>query len=159
MIRHYTRKDFLNLLDFLKENNDSEFYLTKDNSREPITNEVILKQMIKECVSINILEELGLIVGIIAIWKSTGNSVNRHYVKVTAKDIHIVKKLLTQVLWNENRELYAKMKKTSSFLEVFKEKGFEFRGDRGRETLLYINNINRIKSNGHYQDENKGVDK
>ena len=146
MVEEYRPKYLFNLLQFVREFKNEDFYITDNNERKIICDEKTLKKFIKETRSIYIIEELGDIQGIIGIWKSLGN-VERFYIKLNATDEKIAEALLTVLLWNNRKYLHVKIKKDSNLLKVFKNKGFEFRGDRGREVLLILNNQYR-KTNG-----------
>lgn len=139
MVQKYIDKDFLNLLVFLKSNRNSDFYYTKDNIRIFIDSEKKLKTLLKESRNIYLIKEKGDVCGAILIWKSfsTLSKTERFFVKINSLDIKVGDKLLTVLLWNFSKELYVKLKKGSSLLDVFKNKGFRFIGDRGKEILLF----------------------
>jgi hypothetical protein len=130
----------------LKNFKNEDFYVTDNNERKTIYDEKTFKKFLKETRSVLIVEERGDIQGIIGVWKSFGN-VERFYIKLNASNEQIANNLLTALLWNNRKYLHVKIKKDSLFLKTFKNKGFEFRGDRGKEVLLILNNQYR-KSNG-----------
>lgn len=152
MVEVYKPKHFSSLLNFIKEYVSDNFYITYNNERKRVTDEITLKKFIKETKSLLIIEEKGDIKGIIGIWKSFGD-IERFYVKLNATDEKIADSLLTVLLWNNRKYLHVKIKKDSIFLKVFKNKGFEFRGDRGSEVLLVLNNQYR-KNNGQHNSQN-----
>ena len=78
----------------------------------------------------------------IALWKSIGNGIVRYYIKQNSLNEKIADKLITVLLWNNNKDLYIKMKKSSKFYKVYRNKHFNFKGDRGTQTLLIYNKIN-----------------
>jgi hypothetical protein len=155
MVENYKKEHFLSTLDFVKNNLNQDFYITKDNHRTNINNSVSLKFLLKECVDNKIVIEKGDILGIVSLWKSLGNSVGRCYIKLNAINEEIADKLLTVTLWNTKQELWVKIKNNSKFLNVFKNKGFIFAGvrgvgDKGDEILLvkrFIEYIKRDKPN------------
>jgi hypothetical protein len=138
MIETYNRKKHLiNLVEFLKETDTSDFYITENNFRIYISNIKSLDYFIKKNTVIYVKEIDGNIVGIVTLWKSIGNDINRYFVKLSAKDEDTASSLLMMLLWNvDNKTLFVKIKKDSKFLPVFRDKGFDFAGDRGREILL-----------------------
>lgn len=146
MVEEYRPKHFFSLLEFVRTFKSEDFYITDNNERKIVCDENTLKKFIKETRSLLIIEELGDIKGIIGIWKSFGN-VERFYIKLNSINEKVADSLLTVLLWNNRKYLHVKIKKDSNFLKVFKNKGFEFRGDRGREVLLILNNQYR-KPNG-----------
>ena len=146
MVEEYKPKHLFNVLDFLRHYRNEDFYITDNNERKVVCDEKTLKKFIKENRSVYIIEDKGDIKGIIGIWKSLGN-VERFYIKLNAVDAKVADDLLTALLWNNRKYLHVKIKKDSNFLKVFKNKAFEFRGDRGREVLLILNNQYR-KTNG-----------
>ena len=80
MVEIYKPKHFSNLLQFVKKFKSDDFYITSNNERKIINDEITLKKFLKETYSLFIIEELGDIKGIIGIWKSLG-IVERFYVK------------------------------------------------------------------------------
>jgi len=146
LVEEYRSKYLFNILQFLKNFKNEDFYITDNNERKTIYDEKTFKKFLKETRSVLIIEEKGDIQGIIGIWKSFGN-VERFYIKLNASNELVANNLLTVLLWNNRKYLHIKIKKDSLFLKTFKNKGFEFRGDRGKEVLLILNNQYR-KSNG-----------
>lgn len=146
MVEEYRPKHFNLLLEFVRMFRNDDFYVTENNERKIVRDEKTLKKFIKENRSLLLIKEYGDIKGIIGLWKSFGN-IERFYVKLNATNIKIADALITVLLWNNRKFLHVKIKKDSPFLQVFKNKGFEFRGDRGREVLLTLNNQFR-KTNG-----------
>ena len=152
MVEEYKDCLLLSVLEFLRCNPSSDFYLTEQNTRIPIRNENSLKKLLKISKDVRILQEKGDIVGIILVWKSEGQ-VPRNYLKIHALNEDVADRLLTVTLWNTKYDLWIKIRKMSKFLKVFQRKGFQFRGDRGQEILLSYNK-NRV-FNGHNKSENK----
>lgn len=150
MVEDLKPKHLLGLTEFVKENKDTDFYVTENNSRVIIEDATSLKKLLKQSNSVRIIEERGDVLGIILLWKSIGN-VTRYYVKLNAINEDIADRLLTVLIWNERKELYTKIKKTSKFVKVFKNKGFDFLGDRGQEILLKNNNKYRKTDDKHNQ--------
>jgi len=147
MVEKYSKNDFLSLLDFVRHNSSEDFYVTNNNSRQIIKDDSSVKQFLKECSNIFIVEERGDIIGIIGLWESKGNNLSRFYIKLNSLTDEVADKLLNVFIWNVNKELYAKIKKNSKFYKVFRNNRFNFIGDRGSEVLLY--NPNRKKINGN----------
>ncbi len=141
MIKHFScnknsEKNLIFLLELVKEYNNYDFYNTFDNQRNYVSDILSLKKFIKSSVMSFIIETKEEYEGLLLIWKGIGGNVDRYYIKVIAKNKKIVEKLLTVALWNFNGDLYAKISKTSDFLESFKNRGFKFSGGRGRQILL-----------------------
>lgn len=132
-----TKKTHLaDLLSFIMTEFDYDFYYTHENSRIYISDVHSLKRLIKASSHIYVLEEKGDFVGIILLWKSVGGGKERHYIKVKAINAEVAKKLITILLWNIKKEVYAKIRKDNKFLPVFRNKGFKFLGGRGIQILL-----------------------
>ena len=96
--------------------------------------------------------------GVILIWKGVGGKVSRNYVKVNAVNRWIATKLLTVLLWERLGDLYAKIKKNSNYLKIFKEKLFGFAGYRGEELLLYRKKFIKKRANdnsNNYRNKSK----
>ena len=144
------------LVEFLNNNNNYDFYLTKDNSRLYITDVQSLRMLLRESIDVYAQKEKGNFTGVILLWRSSGGGKSRFFVKLVAKDKKVAKDLLTVLLWNTNMELYAKIRKDSEFLQVFKSKGFKFKGGRGVQILLHRKfrpNEAKITSKEEYNNE------
>lgn len=125
------------LCEFINDNFNYDFYYACDNERVYITDYQSLKKLLKQSRDIYYLKEKGTYVGIILTWKSVGGGTERHYVKVCARDSVVAKNLLTVLLWNTNKDLYLKVRKDNKFINVFKSKGFRFKGGRGIQILMH----------------------
>jgi hypothetical protein len=136
MIDRFKKQNFIGLLDFLKTHRNSDFYITDQNVRIFANDEKSLKKILHNSNSTFINEEKGNILGVVLVWCSLGNNIKRYFVKLNATNIEVVRNLLTVLLWNYQMELYIKIRKDSPFVNILKEKGFFFVGDRGREILL-----------------------
>ena len=123
-------------MNFLTTDFDYDFYYTYENSRIYISDIHSLKRLIKASTNVYVLEENGEYVGLILLWKSIGGGKERYYIKVKAKTTEIAKQLLTVLVWNTKKEIYAKIRKDNKFLPVFRNKGFKFLGGRGIQILL-----------------------
>lgn len=141
----YKKMELFELWDFLKHNVHQDFYLTEDNRRIYITQFDIFKKLIKQSYLIFVSREFGEVNGVIMVWRSRDKNIKRNYVKISSKDGNIANKLITILLWNHNKDLYLKMNKYSPYLNIFKQKNFYFRGDRGREVLLIFRQKNYDK--------------
>jgi hypothetical protein len=137
MIDQYKKRNFIGLLDFLKTNRSSDFYITEQNIRYFANDEKSLNKILNNSKFVYVQEEKGDIIGIVLVWCSIGNNIKRYFVKLNAINGEIARNLLTVLSWNCFNELYIKVRKDSPFVNVLKEKGFNFRGDRGREILLH----------------------
>jgi len=140
VIRHLKYKNINELIElwlFLKFHVHPDFYLTQDNKRVFITEFKILKKLLEQSHEILISSDNGNIDGIILIWYGVAKDTKRKYIKINAKNEKIALKLLTVLLWNYlNSDLFIKINKQSSFIQVFRNKNFNFLGGRGREILL-----------------------
>lgn len=123
-------------LDFLSNNDDYDFYFTKDNARIYITDKDSLKKFVRECSCGYVYKDRGDYKGIILVWKSDGGGKARHYVKLNAENEKVAIGLITVLLWNFSKELFVKIRKESKFMNAFKHKGFRFMGARGVQILL-----------------------
>jgi len=140
MIRRFNSKNkqqLAELVYFVKNNFDADFYLTKDNQRQYVFDEPSLKIMLKEATEVYVADEEVDYGGLILLWKAVAGEITRYYIKIIAKNEHVAKALLTILLWNNFQELYVKLNKHHPFLHVFKRMGFAFKGGRGRQLLLY----------------------
>ncbi len=122
---------------FLIETFDYDFYITHDNIRLYMTDIKNLKKFLRESVITYALKEGGDYQGVVGVWKSIGGGKTRYYIKLAAKNFNIARNLLTVLLWNFEQDLYIKIRKDSKFVSAFKNKGFRFKGGRGCQILLY----------------------
>lgn len=136
MLEIFKPKFLSDVMAFVKDNKDIDFYFTQNNSRVYIENKYQLKQFIKESSFPFVLYDKGSIIGIILLWKSLGNGLLRHYVKINAINSKIAEDLITILLWHVDKDLFVKINKNSIFFKSFQKKGFKFIGDRGKESLL-----------------------
>ena len=99
----------LELLDYLQNNKDYDFYYTKDNTRIYITDMTSLKGLLRECSNVYIYSERDDYKGVIMVWKSMGGDTHRYNVKINAQSARIAQDLLTILTWNFNKELFIKI--------------------------------------------------
>lgn len=162
MIRKFTQTknttQLANFVYFLDCSDDLDFYFTENNSRFYIRDIPTLKKFLNQSCSIFYSSnESSDFDGIILVWKSTGGGIERYYVKLTAENPKIAEALVTNLLWNFNKDLFIKIRKDNKFLNVFKKKGFSFIGGRGYQVLLKrkaypINTKKEITSSVHKPD-------
>jgi hypothetical protein len=141
MIRPYKKKDFYGLLEFVISNSHPDFFITENNTRKIVKDGDSLRKLLKQASNTRIIDDFGDIKGILIVWKSLGVP-PRYYIKMLSKGKNEAKDLLTSLLWEERNELFVKIKKDSSYLKVFNNKGFKFLGDRGSEILLRYKSMN-----------------
>jgi hypothetical protein len=130
------KKKYPVLLDFIQTNTDEDFYLTENNERIYIEDEVSLKKLLKSSKDMHVFEEDGDYRAFCLLWKSIGGEKTRYYVKLLAVDSEDASDLLRGFLWHVSDELFVKINKHHKFLDVFKKYGFKFVGGRGRQILL-----------------------
>jgi len=144
MVENFSTRDHLSvLLDYLHTCED-ELYITEDNKRVQVDSLIMLNKLLKQSSNPRIIVNKN-VEGFCVIWKSVGNNVPRHYIKMSVINQKAADQLLTTILWHEFKPLYVKLKKDSPYLNLFKSKGFIFQGDRGKEILLTLNNTFRKK--------------
>ena len=144
MIKTITHKskDITNVWDYLKHNITPDFYVTENRERLFITDFINFKKLLNQSSFILINKEID-VDGVLMIWQGVYNDIKRNYIKISAKNVNIARKLLTGLLWSFNCDLYVKIKKDSDFLIIFREKNFNFLAGRGNELLLYKRKIKR----------------
>jgi len=110
-----------------------DFYITKDRLRLFIRENLhILWESLSKGDKIVYGEE-----GIILITGFCDNS-ERKYIKILSNNEENTNKLLKILNWNiTDISLYAKVKKDSYVLKALQKNGFKFKGDRGKEILLF----------------------
>lgn len=136
MITLYQDKYFLDLLSFVIDNKNNDFFYTKDNERKLIDNDTSLKILLKEAKVIYIDELNDDIQGLVLVWEAVGGNLKRNYIKYLVTTPVILNNLLLQLIQNIKEDLYIKIKKDSPFLLAFKNSNFKFKNGRGKEILL-----------------------
>lgn len=131
-----TDKALSDLLIYLKNNKDEDFYLTENNQRYYINDYYSLKKLLRNTTQLYISDTNKEVDGTILLWKSKGGNVSRTYVKINSLNKEIANKLITVLLWNHGQELFIKLRKDSPFLELFKRHNFEWFHNRGSQILL-----------------------
>lgn len=148
--RFLLKKDLKNLIHFLntdcKEN--STFYYTEDYKRVYPKKKEGLIELFDNSIAHFIERDTSEdIKGVILLWRGLAGEVQRNYVKLSVVDNKTAENLLTVLLWNTNKELFAKLHKNSELIKVFNKKGFRFFRGRGTEVLLrrpqYVNNFDK----------------
>ena len=160
MVKNFKRsekKEFSSLLQFLKENRESDFYLTEENKRVYINEIYNLKKLLNNSIVAYTLKEDGDYVGISLIWKAIfSDGKSRHYLKISSKDLIVAEKLLKVLVdWNYlHIDIYAKISKRNKALIylLYKHK-FNFLGDRGSQLLLYRPKNKNIKTTETFKEK------
>lgn len=149
MIEEYKPKHFFDVLSFILDNVNNDFFITENNERVVIRDSKTLKRLIKQSSRMYVDIDSGDVRGIIALWRGLGSK--RFFVKLNCADTKSANRLVTMVVWNDNKDLYIKIKKDSDCVKVFREKKFDFFGNRGNEILLRNDNTGR--SINEYSDK------
>ena len=110
---------------------------------EPMNTTPKLKRFIKSSV-VGYASEESDYNGVLLLWKSIGGTVKRYYVKLVAGNKKIADQLLTQLIWDTTQDLHVKVSKQSALLELYKRKGFQFVGGRGKQLLLCRKGVNNV---------------
>jgi hypothetical protein len=145
-----TNKEKWNILVTINEISDiyGEFYLTKNNLRIFIKDNISsLWENLKKGDKVIYGEDgIAIITGFAEktikvfnpITKQEEIRKSRKIIKLLAKDEKNADRLLQFINGNFKKlELYTKIKKTNPLLKIFYTNGFEFKGGRGKELLLY----------------------
>jgi predicted MPP superfamily phosphohydrolase len=109
-----------------------DFYVTKNNYRLYIKEnlDVFFKDLRQGDKVVFSEEGIAAIVGY-------ADKFDRKYLKILANNIDAVESLLKAVEFGINIDLYAKLKKNNPLVQMLLQFGFEFKGGRGKEVLLY----------------------
>lgn len=158
MIRIFKNsKDVRSILECIKANGNYNFYFTDNNQRVFVDSEASLKKILRGSSAVFVDEREDEIKGVIAVWKSKGAGIDRNYLKFSCEEDNLPD-LLTVLLWDFKKELCIKLDKNSNLINIFREKGFKFSGDRGNQSLLkryaiYVPKRDMINSNGEYREK------
>jgi len=138
MVEDYKNKYRFNLSCFIKNNIDSDFYIIKDTSRKLINDDKTLKLFLKQSKDVRIIIDKGDILGVSGILKIIENNVIKEYIKINAINKNIFERLLTVIIWNIKNNVLIKVKKDYKFMNILRNKGFEFVSSNEYEiTFIY----------------------
>jgi hypothetical protein len=126
MVEDYRNKHKFGLAYFIKNNIDSDFYVIKDGRRKLINDEKTLKLFLKQSKDVRIIEDKGDVLGVSGIWKFNDNNTIKEYLKINAINSNIFEKLLVVNIWNTKKDLFIKVRKSSNFLYILRNKKFEY---------------------------------
>lgn len=127
-----------------------DFYITRNNIRLFIKENLdSLFDLIQKGKIRFVLDKEG-----IAIITGYGNKdYNRKYIKILTKNESSADKLLKIINWHYKEELFSKLKKENSLLQIFYNNGFVFAGGRGKEILLIRNKLEAKNVNFNIKDK------
>lgn len=130
------RNERMWLLDLISKTANQDFYFYDNGSRNYIVDDQSLKNLFKNSSHVFIKKEKGDYVGIVLVNKENVSGEIRHYIKIVAKNNKIAEDILTVLLWNFPKQLFAKIRNDSRFVSVLKQKGFRFDSEKGCQLLL-----------------------
>ena len=130
------KNDYNELLEFIDNQRNPDFYFLQDNARYYITDIGSLKTFIKSCSCAFVSKYKEDYKGLIFVCKSKVNEQTQYEVKIVANSNRIAKDLITILLWNFNRDLIVWFRNNNKLLYAFKEKGFRFVREQGVQILL-----------------------
>lgn len=133
------RKHYGDLVEFISENFDGDFYIEKNNRRIFINNIYSLKQFISSYSNILICREEGKVYGVLGICSVKTVEGKRRYIKMNSFDRGAGDKLLSVLFWNTNDTYFIQLNKYSKLSGLLRSKQFKFFGARGNEILLRRN--------------------
>lgn len=136
MVEDYKNKYVSNISSFIKSNIDSDFYVVKDNHRKLINDDKTLSLFLKKGKYIRFIIDKGDVLGIVGIWKEIENNIEKEYVKINAMDKDIFEKLIVVAIWNVKNNLLIKIKKNHKFINILRNKGFDFLSSNENEIIL-----------------------
>lgn len=109
-----------------------DFYITKNNLRLFIQeNSDLLFDNLNKGDKIIYSEKEGIILAV-----GWSDKASRKYIKILAKNKTSADKLIKNLIWNLEEDLWAKIKKNNPLNKILQKNGFKFVGNRGREILL-----------------------
>lgn len=123
MIEPYKSKYLTSVLDLLH------------NKEFSVTDEKTLNKFLKKYKNLFIMIEKGDCLGLIGTY-TFPNEIGE-YIKIVGISDSSYDKLLTVLLWHCKKDLYIRFKKGSNFINIFKNKNFEFIGYKDNELLFY----------------------
>jgi hypothetical protein len=134
MIYRLKLKDSISFYDFVLRCKDSfeDFYITQNKERKFIKDLKLIEKLLRY-QEVYALEDKE-IKGILLIVKEKGF---RPYLKILAIDSKIEWNLLRFFSWNFTQEIYIKLKVKNPLIRSLQKHGFQNKGFRGSEILLY----------------------
>ena len=126
MVEDYKDKYRFNLSYFIKNNIDSDFYIIKDNQKKLINDDKTLNLFLKKSSDVRIIIDKGDVLGVTGIWKVIEDNTTKKYLKINATDKNIFERLITVAIWNVKNNLLIKVKRGYKFMNILRNKGFEF---------------------------------
>jgi hypothetical protein len=156
MIKRLSKKDLLEIIDFINSTKDDfeELFVTINKERKFLRNNInLLKKLIltQQCFG----EFNPDLKGICIIY---GEKSYRPYLKFLTKNNKVCNNLLLYLLWHySNQDLFIKLKRNNSLSREFQNKGFVFLGSRGNEILLQrkATPIRKLEPKDGIEDEEK----
>ena len=136
MVEDYKNKYEFNLSYFIKNNIDSDFYVIKESSRKLINDDKTLNLFLKQSKDVRIIIDKGDILGVVGIWKVIEDNIRRDYIKINATDKNIFERLITVVVWNTKNTVLIKVKKDYKFMNILRNKGFDFVSSNNQEIIF-----------------------
>ena len=130
-----SKKEFQILQRILQEYIDTyrDFYITRDNLRLFIReNFHLLKKCLKQGDKIAFDEKRG-----IAFVTGFSDKAERKYLKILYNEITDADLLLKALSHKVNCDLWIKIKKNNTLIQILKRNGFEYFKNRGKEVLYY----------------------
>lgn len=123
----------------------NDFYITKNNLRLPIKENIDLLYTLLNKGDKIIFDEKGVLVVLGYSDKSP-----RKYVKILTENEKVADKLIKNLNWNILGELYCKIKKINPLKNILLRNKWKFVGDRGKEILLKREKIELVKRENNY---------
>jgi hypothetical protein len=136
MVENYKKKYDFDLFYFIKNNIDSDFYIYLNNCRKLINDEKTLKLFLSKAKDIRIIEDKGDILGVSGIWRVIEDNVVKEYIKINAINKDIFEKLIVVTIWNAKNNVFIKIKKGYKFINILRNKGFDYVSSGNNEILL-----------------------
>jgi len=147
MVEDFKNKHKFDLVYFIKNNIDSDFYIIKDGRRKLINDERTLKLFLKQSKDVRIIENKSDILGISGIWKFKDNNTIKEYIKINAINSDIFEKLLVVNIWNTKNNLNIGVKRNYKFMNILKNKGFETLSSNENEVNLIYSKYKKREYN------------
>jgi len=116
------------------KDNYQDFYITKDRERTFLKDLNLISKLLKTQEIYGIFD--GELKAIMMIYKEKGF---RPYLKFLSNKTKYTYHLLKYLSWNNNDEIFLKVKKSNPLANISLRFGFRFIGNRGNEILLIRN--------------------
>lgn len=121
MVEIYKKEHYTSVLDFVKTNLDSNFFI---ENKELINNKKTLNKILKKTQNIYLISNKSDVYALGFLWKTNIEGLEKTYIKFNVLNKNLLHKILTVILWNHRQLLYILINKNSNYISTIKHLQF-----------------------------------